>query len=779
MNMAIKILIVLSCLLCLIASCERISDTEVSPEKALGVTDTEILIGSSLALGGHASYLGTQTLHGALSYINYVNEKGGIHGRKIKIIAYDDGYDPPRCVSNTQKLIIEDQVFALFCYVGTPTTVKVIPIVEESKIPLVGMFTGANALREPFHRYIINVRASYYQETGGAVRRLVEDLGIKKVAIFYQYDAYGFDGLKGTELALKQYGLAPVATGSYIRGTMDVEQGLNKIMTSGAEAVVMIGTYDPCAKFIKLARSKDFDPMFVNVSFVGGDELTRKLGKEGEDVIVTQVMPSPEAPETRTLLWGAGEYTDLLKRHYPEDKPNFVGLEGYINARVLVEGLRRAGKNLTRERFINAIESIQNYDLGIANTLSFSAKNHQGLERVYFTRIQNGKLVLITNWQKIRKERAVPGVTSSEIIFGSSLALGGHAGYLGTQMLHGALSYINYINEQGEIHARKIKVIAYDDGYDPPRCVMNTMRLIDDDKVFGLFCYVGTSTSVEIIPIVEKAKIPLLGLLTGAHILREPVKRYIINVRASYYEEIAAAVRHFVEDLHLKKMAVFYQDDAYGLDGLKGAELALKKYALKPVATGSYDRGTLNVGDGLDKIMASGAEAVVMIGTYDPCAKFIRLAKEKGFDPILHNVSFVGADELARKLGRYGEGVLITQVVPPPEERILVPAAKDYASLLAKYYPDDVPNFVGFEGFINAKILVEGLRRSGRYITRERFIDAIESLKNYFVGIGASVNFGPQDHQGLDQVYFTKIKRGKLVLITDYKEMKSEGHTLK
>ena len=455
MNMAIKILIVLSCLICLIPSCERTNDTEISPEKVLGVTDTEILIGSSLALGGHASYLGTQTLHGALSYINYVNEKGGIHGRKIKIIAYDDGYDPPRCVSNTQKLIIEDQVFALFCYVGTPTTVKVIPIVEESKIPLVGMFTGANALREPFHRYIINVRASYYQETGGAVRRLVEDLGIKKVAIFYQYDAYGFDGLKGTELALKQYGLAPVATGSYIRGTMDVEQGLNKIMTSGAEAVVMIGTYDPCAKFIKLARSKDFDPMFVNVSFVGGDELTRKLGKEGEDVIVTQVMPSPEAPETQTLLLGALEYSNLLKLYYPKDKPNSVGLEGYINAKVLVEGLRRAGRDLNRERFINAIESIQNYSLGIANTLNFSPNDHQGLERVYFTHIQNGRLVLLTNWQKIKEKRSVPGVTSSEIIFGSSLALGGHASYLGIQTLHGALSYINYVNEQGGIHAQK------------------------------------------------------------------------------------------------------------------------------------------------------------------------------------------------------------------------------------------------------------------------------------------------------------------------------------
>ena len=767
MKSTIGLITALSCLICLISSCERTNDTEISPEKVLGVTDTEILIGSSLALGGHASYLGTQTLHGALSYINYINEKGGIHGRKIKIIAYDDGYDPPRCVSNTQKLIIKDKVFALFCYVGTPTTVKVIPIVEESKIPLVGMFTGANALREPLHRYIINIRASYYQETGGAVRRLVQDLGIRKVAIFYQYDAYGFDGLKGTELALKQYGLTPVATGSYIRGTMDVEQGLNKIMTSGAEAVVMIGTYDPCAKFIKLARSKDFDPMFINVSFVGGEELARKLGKEGEGVIVTQVVPSPEAPETQTLLLGALDYSNLLKLYYPKDKPNFVGLEGYINAKVLVEGLRRAGRDLNRERFINAIESIQNYSLGIANTLNFSPDDHQGLERVYFTHIQNGRLVLLTNWQKIKEKRSVPGVTGSEIIFGSSLALDGHASYLGTQTLYGALSYINYINEQGGIHGRKIKVIAYDDGYDPPRCVVNTMKFIDDDKVFGLFCYVGTPTSVEIIPIVEKAKIPLLGLLTGAHILREPVKRYIINVRASYYEEIAAAVRHFVEDLHLKKMAVFYQDDAYGLDGLKGAELALKKYALKPVATGSYDRGTLNVGDGLDKIMASGAEAVIMIGTYDPCAKFIKLAKVKGFDPIFLNVSFVGANELARKLGRHGKGVLITQVVPPPEERILVPAAEEYTRLLAKYYPDDAPNFVGFEGFVNAKILVEGLRRSGRDITRGRFIDAIESLERYFVGIGAEVNFGPDDHQGLDQVYFTRIKDGRLVLDTD------------
>ncbi len=739
-------------------SCKGDNDEVSSHEKVPGVTESEILIGTSLALGGHAGYLGTQTLRGAMSYLNRINEQGGVHGRKIRVISYDDGYDPPRCVANTQKLIINDRVFSLFCYVGTPTTVKIIPLVEEARIPLIGMFTGANALREPFHRYLINVRASYYQETGAAVNHLIEDLGIKRVAVFYQYDAYGFDGLKGTELALKEYGLTPVGTGTYVRGTLDVEEGLQKIIDSDAEAVVMIGTYDPCAKFIKLAKGRNFDPLFYNVSFVGGDELARKLGRQSEGVLVSQVVPSPEAPESRNLLLGAREYCNLLKRYYPEDKQNFVGLEGYINAKVLVEGLRRAGRDLTRVGFIKALESIHNYSLGIANPLSFSSDDHQGLERVYFTRIQDGELDLVTDWEKIRKKRSVPGVTNNEIVFGSSLALGGHASYLGTETLHGALSYINHVNEHGGIHGRKIRIIAYDDGYDPARCVENTLRLIHDHKVFGLFSYVGTPTSLGIIEVVERERIPLLGLFTGAHLLREPTKRYIINVRASYYEETAAAVRHFVETLHLKRIAVFYQKDAYGFDGLKGTEIALKRYGLAPVGKGSYLRGTLDVEKALETIMESDAQAVVMIGTYGPCAKFIKLAKSMGFDPFFLNVSFVGANELAKKLGKDGEGVIITQVVPPPEERILLPAAKDYARLLSKYYPDDVPNFVGFEGYINALILIEGLRRAGREITREKFIEAIEGLERYFVGIGAGVSFGPNDHQGLDQVYFTEIR---------------------
>ncbi|WP_319406388.1 ABC transporter substrate-binding protein [uncultured Desulfosarcina sp.] len=377
----------------IVLACGNTNESQTSTTQLLGITEDEILVGSSLALGGHAGYLGTQTLHGAMAYINHVNRQGGIHGRKIRVIAYDDGYDPPRCVTNTQKLIVQDKVFTLFCYVGTPTTVKILPLVEEARIPVVGMFTGANALREPLNRYLINVRASYYQETGAAVKHLVEAMKLKKIAVFYQYDAYGFDGLKGTEIALRPYRLVPVATGTYIRGTLDVDGGLRKIMAAQAEAVVMIGTYEPCAKFIRLAKERHFSPVFYNVSFVGADELARLLGQIEEKIIVTQVVPPPEVSDSNKKLWGAREYVALLKQYYPSDRPNFVSLEGYINAKVLVEGLERAGRELNREKFINAIESIQKLDLGIANLLSFSPRDHQGLERVYFTHLQDGKFV--------------------------------------------------------------------------------------------------------------------------------------------------------------------------------------------------------------------------------------------------------------------------------------------------------------------------------------------------------------------------------------------------
>lgn len=375
--------------------CDKTEQTLFPQENRTGISEDEIRIGSSLALGGHAGYLGTQMLQGAMAYINKINSQGGIHGRKIRLIALDDGYDPTRCLFNTQQLILEEQVFCLFSYVGTPTTVRIIPLVNEAKIPLLGMFTGANRLREPVNPFLINIRASYYREIQAAVELFVEEQELDRIAVFYQYDEYGFDGLRGAEIALKKYNLKPVAKGTYVRGTLDVETGLETIQQSQAQAVIMIGTYDSCARFIRLAKEDNFSPLFYNVSFVGSTELARRLGASGEGVLVTQVVPPPQADKMGDRLPGVAGYTDLLKQYYPGAKPSFVGLEGYINARILAEALERAGRDITRNRFLRAIESIQDYDLGIANPLSFGKNDYQGLEQVYFTKIHDGELVLI------------------------------------------------------------------------------------------------------------------------------------------------------------------------------------------------------------------------------------------------------------------------------------------------------------------------------------------------------------------------------------------------
>ncbi len=405
MRRQLHIVLLVLCALAL-ASCQEAEVQIPLAPVASGVTDTEVTFGSSLALQGHAGYLGQETLRGAMSYLQHVNEQGGVHGRTVRVITRDDSYDPPKCLDNTQRFLIEDKVFGLFCYVGTPTTVKTLPLVEEARVPLLGMFTGANALREPFMPYLINVRASYYQETNAAVEHMVQDLKLKRIAVFYQYDAYGFDGLTGTELALKRFGLEPVARASYVRGTHDIREGLERIRESGAEAVVMIGTSDPCANFIRKSLENGFSPIFYMVSFVGAKELSRNLLQSetnGVNVIMSQVVPPPIRRDG-SVAESAVEFVRLLERYYPGEEPNFVGFEGYINAKVLVEGLDRAGRNLTRESFLEAIASMSNFSLGGDVTLSFAPDDHQGMDKVYFTRLHEGRFLLLENWAELAGE---------------------------------------------------------------------------------------------------------------------------------------------------------------------------------------------------------------------------------------------------------------------------------------------------------------------------------------------------------------------------------------
>jgi ABC-type branched-subunit amino acid transport system substrate-binding protein len=294
-------------------------------------------------------------------------------------------------------LIKTDQVFLLIGNVGTPTAMAVKPVVAKEQVPLFAPFTGAEPLRNPVVKYILNYRASYYQEVEEFLKGAVDKLGYRKIGVFHQDDAYGRVVLQGTQIALQKRGLSPVSVGLYQRNTTDIDDGLRRVMAGQPEVVVMVGTYAACAKFIIEGRKQGFKPLYMNVSFVGADKLAELLGSNGEGVVVTQVVPPHDGSYPAVT-----EYRTLLKKYAPGSKPNFVSLEGFLAGQVMLAGLKKAGRILTREAFITAVEGIQGLDIGAGNTISFSAENHQGSQTVYPTVIRKGRYQIISNWSLLK-----------------------------------------------------------------------------------------------------------------------------------------------------------------------------------------------------------------------------------------------------------------------------------------------------------------------------------------------------------------------------------------
>ncbi|RVU47354.1 ABC transporter substrate-binding protein [Rubrivivax rivuli] len=333
--------------------------------------ERRILLGQSAAMSGPAAQLGLQMNRGARIFFERLNAEGGVNGRRIELRAMDDGYEPERCAVNTRTLI-DDEVFALFGYVGTPTSLAALPLVTAANIPFFGAFTGAEALREPFNRNVFHVRASYYDETALIVKQLTA-LGRKKIAVFRQNDSYGQAGLDGVLRALKAQQLAPAAVGLVERNSVNVAAAVQAIVPAMPDAVVQISAYKSCAAFVREARKAGYGGTFYNVSFVGTQALADELGKDGLGVVVSQVMPFPFS--TTNAL--AREYLDAVKRAGGDATANYSSIEGYLAAKVLAEGLRRAGGNPTRASLVDALESMQRYDAG-GFQVSFGPRNRRG-----------------------------------------------------------------------------------------------------------------------------------------------------------------------------------------------------------------------------------------------------------------------------------------------------------------------------------------------------------------------------------------------------------------
>ncbi len=349
--------------------------------QAQGVTADTILIGQSAALSGPAEALGREMKAGAEAYFNAVNKAGGINGRKIKLISLDDGYEPDRAKANTEKLIVEEKVLALFAYVGTPTANASLPIFTKAKVPFVGAFTGAQSLREPFNRYIFNVRASYFDETEDIVRHLTS-VGVTRIAVFYQNDGYGQAGLAGVERAMKKRNLEIVGKATVERNSVDVTSAVNALSKMKASAIIQISAYKSCAAFIKTMQKNGHLAQYWNVSFVGSKALAAELGEEGRGVQISQVMPFPWSEEIPIVA----EYQQRIG-----DPANFsfTSLEGYVAAKVLAEGIRKAGKNLSRESLVDALSNMGLADFG-GFKVRYSPSNHNGSSFVDLTILSKG-----------------------------------------------------------------------------------------------------------------------------------------------------------------------------------------------------------------------------------------------------------------------------------------------------------------------------------------------------------------------------------------------------
>lgn len=373
----------------LIGSSLALSILAAAPSWAeVGVTAQSITLGQSAAFTGPAAELGIQFHAGAKLYFDSINKQGGVHGRKVEILTADDKYEPELAAENTKRFTQKLNVFALFGYVGTPTSNAALPIFTAAKVPFFAPFTGAQSLREPFNRQIFNIRGSYLDEAEHMVDYLVK-LGMHDIAIFYQNDSYGQNGLEGVQRALKKRNLNLVASATIERNSTAVADAAAKLLPKRPEVVIQISTYASSAALIKQMKKSGYTGQFYNVSFVGSQALSNVLGDDKQGVGISQVVPFP---------WRQGvpivaEYNKALKSA-GKSEPNYSGLEGFIAAKVFAEGLRRTGADLTREKFVKALESINagNYDIGFP--INFSPSNHNASNFVDMTIItKNGKFM--------------------------------------------------------------------------------------------------------------------------------------------------------------------------------------------------------------------------------------------------------------------------------------------------------------------------------------------------------------------------------------------------
>ena len=353
--------------------------TEVVAQQP-GVSDQRILFGQSAAFSGPAQELGKNMRLGIEAAFHEVNRAGGVHGRRLELTSRDDAYEPEAAIANTHALIREHEVFALIGAVGTPTSRSAVPVAADAGVPYIAPFTGAAFLREAQWSNVVNLRASYNQETEEMVARLTEDMGIRRIAVLYQDDSFGRTGYRGVRAALDRRGMTPVAVGLYPRNTLAVKMALLDVNEGDPKAVILIGAYKPLATFISWARFSGLRAVFMNISFVGSNALAKELGPAGTGVFVTQVVPFPTDRSLPVVV----DYHRALSAYASDAIPGFISFEGYLAGRLAIAGLQKCGREISRTRFLDGFRQAGTIDLG-GFRLRFGERDNQGSDAVFLT----------------------------------------------------------------------------------------------------------------------------------------------------------------------------------------------------------------------------------------------------------------------------------------------------------------------------------------------------------------------------------------------------------
>lgn len=365
--------------ICALGLLGAVAMTSASGKEA-GVFDKRILFGQSAAFTGPARDLGKNMRLGIKAAFHEVNKQGGIHGRKLELLSLDDAYEPEAAIANTRRLIQQDQVFALIGSVGTPTSRSAVPIAMDGGVPYIAPLTGAAFLRQASLHNVINLRASYNQETEKMVSHLTNNLGIERIAVIYQDDSFGRAGYRGTRQSLKQRNMEPIAVSVYPRNTTAVKTALLDVHDDNPEAVIIIGAYEAVAALITWAKHTNFNPVFTTISFVGSNALAQELGTSGAGVFVTQVVPPPEGEKPAVV----STYRRALSALTVDATPGFVSLEGYLAGKLAIAALERCGSAVDRACFLDTLRQVDSIDLG-GFVLSYGDNDNQGSDAVFLT----------------------------------------------------------------------------------------------------------------------------------------------------------------------------------------------------------------------------------------------------------------------------------------------------------------------------------------------------------------------------------------------------------